>query len=1215
MFDVGGRIVLQDLFSNVLRKLQVGTKQADDAFESLGDQVDATAISATRRIQQLNSQIDALRQKSASGAQITIADVEKFRAAQSELNTITGTMEDITDTTDRATSSMDGLGKAAIGVGTAFAALRFGQTIIDLTTLGAKAQTVQGIFSNLSENLGVDGAKLQRDLQQAARGTVDSVTLITTANRALLAGGAELAGKIPQLFEIARAASLATGQDINYVFETLVRGIVKASPLLIDNADIYIKIGDAVDRWAASQGKTNEQLTETERRMAIANAVISQGSAFMRQMGLDAETAADQMQTMATASVELKTALGELLVSAGVASAVGDVASALQNAANVIRSNKAITDLANQFQELGRADLAIALREANDELARQRAIAVVTANSQKEYQAAVSASIEAVDQLAAHNRQLVADLEATDNAELSLARSFSEGKNAALFQARAITQVSEAVAAFNKARNEIATGKESIAAVAASLADLDYQLRQVAANAPDVPELGTLFGTDTRAIYDYLDAIERISPEQVEVTEKVRESVKVIQEQRTAVLEAARAATDKRAALDLLAQAELGASATAEDLARNMGNLSDAMIAAAIDTGTFGELFATAVDLAAQKAEGLDGIINKLKDAAGQFQALTDFTPGTLKTPALPTDLAFDPSPWYDYLDTIREVGTVQDRLAADSTRNVIEAFEDQQASILETALSIDDYGARLEYLATALLGAGADVLDLVGRIDQLPPALRAAIDPTLTLASAIATLRSEAERPITISAEVSGFEAGLKRIDTLATSLLRGGLSPEEIRSWRTQAVNEYTEAMQDLGEVTTFEWGLTNEAILGGFQENVDAANRASRQIAQSYQTAFTDVASSAGELKGKIESALRTGLEVTAEDIALANTGQYENKALEAARRLAAVAERGFSELEVHPDWAAALEIPPNILAGTEAELKAWAKRTQQDVEDLARPDLIDWDAFARDFQAQLDRETAQGITIDLAVKELSARGLLGGSEDERRKKVAEALGLELPELTIDALFQTQSGAGAALVQDLYGPGADALTVYAEVKPKNTAEDFIQAAGLDKDLEPGIVPGQTPTEMLTEWLGATTLTIPATLNIITPTVDELEPGFTPGEDFTTTTALVQVPVQVDTTTLADQAKTAAGTLADEFVTASTEQQIGLRVASAYATDFTANEAVFQGIGTNAGGVMAGAFVAAVEQGIGNVRRRMAEIIAPEVATILNVPQGALP
>ena len=85
------------------------------------------------------------------------------------------------------------------------------------------------------------------------------------------------AQEISSLLEIARKSAQATGQSVSQAFDDIATGIGRASPLILDNLGITVKVGDANARYAAELGKTVEQLTAAEQKQALLNAVLAQG--------------------------------------------------------------------------------------------------------------------------------------------------------------------------------------------------------------------------------------------------------------------------------------------------------------------------------------------------------------------------------------------------------------------------------------------------------------------------------------------------------------------------------------------------------------------------------------------------------------------------------------------------------------------------------------------------------------------------------------------------------------------------------------------------------------------------------------------------------------------------------------------------------------------------------------------------------------------------
>jgi len=201
-------------------------------------------------------------------------------------------------------------GIVTAGIGGTIAAL---DKLLKAGEEAARLQDIRSAFINLSASSGISAQKLLADLQAVSRGTIETQTMLETANDALLAGGEVLAAKLPQFLAIAQGAARATGKDVGFVFQTLVEGAIKGSPLLIDNAKVYIKLGNAVDDYATSIGKTVDQLSEQERQFAVTNAIMAKGGDFLERLGSGAISAAepfDQLKAQSSAlSMGLKTLL------------------------------------------------------------------------------------------------------------------------------------------------------------------------------------------------------------------------------------------------------------------------------------------------------------------------------------------------------------------------------------------------------------------------------------------------------------------------------------------------------------------------------------------------------------------------------------------------------------------------------------------------------------------------------------------------------------------------------------------------------------------------------------------------------------------------------------------------------------------------------------------------------------------------------------------
>jgi methyl-accepting chemotaxis protein len=150
-----------------------------------------------------------------------------------KLTQMTGVGADIAPIFSGAVGSLGSfagaLGVATVGV-TAFVAL---------ATRSAGLRGIIEGFDELAQQTGQSTNQFLANLDRAAKGTVSQTALMTQANTALAgATGAvavELGQKLPQVLEIARAQARRTGQSTDFLFQSLVTGIKRSSPLLIDN--------------------------------------------------------------------------------------------------------------------------------------------------------------------------------------------------------------------------------------------------------------------------------------------------------------------------------------------------------------------------------------------------------------------------------------------------------------------------------------------------------------------------------------------------------------------------------------------------------------------------------------------------------------------------------------------------------------------------------------------------------------------------------------------------------------------------------------------------------------------------------------------------------------------------------------------------------------------------------------------------------------------
>lgn len=133
----------------------------------------------------------------------------------------------------------------------------------------------------------------------ASRGTVDDLTMMSSLT--LLAAGSSkefsrtLMEAAPRLMEIAKAAAILNPQlgDVQYMFDSLARGIKRTSPLILDNLGIIIRQKEAFENYARSIGVSVDALDAEQRKIAILNEVMQTGQLMIDQVGGSTESLVD----------------------------------------------------------------------------------------------------------------------------------------------------------------------------------------------------------------------------------------------------------------------------------------------------------------------------------------------------------------------------------------------------------------------------------------------------------------------------------------------------------------------------------------------------------------------------------------------------------------------------------------------------------------------------------------------------------------------------------------------------------------------------------------------------------------------------------------------------------------------------------------------------------------------------------------------------------
>ncbi len=167
-------------------------------------------------------------------------------------------------------------GKAIVG-GLVAGAVAIGAIGIASFKLASDAAPIQGVtdaFYGLADAAGTGGPAMLKALQEGSAGLVDNTSLMKTFNEAAQLVGQDFAVKLPDAMGFLGKVSQATGQDMGFMIDSLVKGVGRLSPMILDNLGIQVTLADATANAAAQFGIEAGELDKSQIQAGMMNVVL-----------------------------------------------------------------------------------------------------------------------------------------------------------------------------------------------------------------------------------------------------------------------------------------------------------------------------------------------------------------------------------------------------------------------------------------------------------------------------------------------------------------------------------------------------------------------------------------------------------------------------------------------------------------------------------------------------------------------------------------------------------------------------------------------------------------------------------------------------------------------------------------------------------------------------------------------------------------------------
>lgn len=221
-------------------------------------------------------------------------------------------------------SKIGGIGEKALGFftgnvltkafdGLVGAVQSLGDTLINEAP---RVEQLRTSFDNLATSAGYNSEEMLSSLRDASKGMITDVSLMESFNKSMLLVGEGMATKLPKLMEIAQASAAATGEDVGFLLDSLVTGIGRGSPMILDNLGLTINLAEAYDSYAKTLGIATDEMTKAQQQEALLNAVVAAGDGFIERLGDNAGGTAQTMAQFKTTIENLKMGLASGLLPA-----------------------------------------------------------------------------------------------------------------------------------------------------------------------------------------------------------------------------------------------------------------------------------------------------------------------------------------------------------------------------------------------------------------------------------------------------------------------------------------------------------------------------------------------------------------------------------------------------------------------------------------------------------------------------------------------------------------------------------------------------------------------------------------------------------------------------------------------------------------------------------------------------------------------------------
>jgi len=227
--------------------------------------------------------------------------------ADSRLRTTSAKMADMAGMAGKLAASVTLATGAVAGLATASGALA-----IKLAADAAPLEGIEAAFQGITSG----GDDMLRMLREQSAGMISDRELMRSYNQAAQLVSKTFADQLPDAMRYLGKVAAATGQDMDYLMGSLVTGVGRLSPMILDNLSIQVSLAEANEKYAKQIGKTADELTKEERQIALTNQVMEKLAANTAKMPDVTGTATQGLGALGATMKNIKEDIGRAFLPA-----------------------------------------------------------------------------------------------------------------------------------------------------------------------------------------------------------------------------------------------------------------------------------------------------------------------------------------------------------------------------------------------------------------------------------------------------------------------------------------------------------------------------------------------------------------------------------------------------------------------------------------------------------------------------------------------------------------------------------------------------------------------------------------------------------------------------------------------------------------------------------------------------------------------------------